>query len=149
MMAFQSFSGSARHRRQRTVKEDPNMTALPGTRTLQSSGHVELVAGLQKSEGIILPRLLVEVRREEPARFVRQQGVHADGLLAQEVVLDGGVGQRDELSCLLIDFLPLLRAASVDRFPVLHSHRHVTMSAIGILPSPRVDIFSPAKQVSK
>ena len=67
------------------------MTALPGTRTLQSSGHVELVAGLQKSQGIILPRLLVEVRREEPACFVWQQRVHTDGFLAQEVVLNDGV----------------------------------------------------------
>ena len=56
---------------------------------------------------------------------------------------------RDELSCLLVDFLPLLRAAFVDSFPVLHDHRHISVSAIIILPSPRVDIFSPAKQASK
>ena len=125
------------------------MAALPGTRTLQSSGHVQLLAGLKESQGVILPSHFVEVCREEPARFIWQERVHADSFLAQEVVLDDGVGQRDELLCLPVDFLPLLRAASVDSLPVLYNHRHISVSAIIILPSPCVDIFSPAKQASK
>ena len=137
------------NRRQRTIKEDPNVAALPGTRTLQGSGHAQLLAGLKESLGVILPSLLVEVCREKPARFVGQEGIHANGFLAQEVVLDDGVGQREELPCLLVDFLPLLRAAFVDRLPVLYGRRHISRPAVGILPSPRVDIFSPAKQASK
>src|SRR4051812_47648317 len=125
------------------------MAALPGTGTFQGSGHVQLLAGLQESQGVILPGLLVKVCRKKPACFVWQERVHADGLLAQEVALDDSVGQRDELPCLLVDFLTILRAASVDRFPVLDDHRHVSMPAIVILPSPCVDIFSPAKQASK
>src|SRR2546425_3355389 len=51
-------------RRQRTVKEDPNVAALPGTGTLQGGGHTPLLAGLKKSLGVILPSLLVP-----PIRF--------------------------------------------------------------------------------
>jgi hypothetical protein len=137
------------NRWQRTIKEDPNVAALPGTRTLQGSGHTELLAGLKESLGVILPSLLVEVCREKPARFVGQQRIHANGVLAQEVVLDDGVGHREELPCLLVDFLPLLRAALVDRLPVPYGSRHISRPAIVILPSPCVDIFSPPKQASK
>ena len=31
---------------QRAIEEDPDVTALPGTRTFQGSGHVQLLAGL-------------------------------------------------------------------------------------------------------
>jgi hypothetical protein len=67
----------------------------------------------------------------------------------QEVALNDGVGQREELACLLVDFLPILRTAFVDGFPVLYHHRHISVPAISTLPSPYVDIFSPAKQASK
>ena len=109
------------NRRKRTFKEDPNVAALPGTRTFQGSGHVQLLACLKESQGVILPRFLVEVRREKPARFVRQERVHANGLLAQEMILDDGVGQREELPRLLVDLLPILRAAFVDGFPILYA----------------------------
>src|SRR5207247_1853942 len=43
----------------------------------------------------------------------------------------------------------ILRTAFVDGLPVLNHRRHVSVAAISILPSPCVDIFSPAKQASK
>jgi hypothetical protein len=49
--------------------------------------------------------------RNNPARFVGQQRVDADGLLAQEVVLDNDFSPWEESSRLLVDFLPLLGAA--------------------------------------
>src|SRR6266481_5604609 len=101
-------------RSQRTIKEDPNVAALPGTRTLQGSGHTQLLAGLKECLGVILPSLLVKVRREKPARFVGQEWIHANGFLAQEVALDHGIGHREELPCLLIDLLSILRAALID-----------------------------------
>jgi hypothetical protein len=78
-----------------------------------------------------------------------RRGYRPTVFLAQEVVLDYGVGQRDELPRLPVDLLPLLRAASVDRLPIRHDRRHVSVSAITFLPSPSVYIFSPAKQASK
>src|SRR5262249_33050238 len=75
--------------------------------------------------------------------------VHANGFLTQQVVLDDGVGQRKEPPGLLVDFLPILRTAFVDGLPVLYDRRHISVPAIGILPSPRVDIFSPAEEASK
>ena len=85
----------------------------------------------------------------EPAGFVGQESVYADGFLAQKVVLDDGVGQRKEPPGLLVDFLSILRAAFVDGLPVLYDRRHISVPAIITLPSPSVDIFSPAEQVSK
>ena len=137
------------NRWQRTIKENPNVAALPGTRTLQGSGHAQLLAGLKESLGVILPSLLVEVRREKPARFVGQEGIHANGFLAQEVVLDDGVAHREELPRLLIDLLSILRAALVDSLPVLYGRGRISGPAIGTLPSLCVDILSPAKQASK
>jgi len=58
------------YRRQGTIKEDPNMAALPRTRTLQGSRHIQLMAGLKKSLSVIFPSLLVEVCREKPARLL-------------------------------------------------------------------------------
>src|SRR5579863_6589209 len=86
-------------RRQRTLKEDPNVAAFSRTRTFQGRGHVPLPARLQESQGVI--RRLVRVCREKPARFIWQESVYADGFFAQEVILDDGVGQRKELLGLL------------------------------------------------
>jgi hypothetical protein len=95
------------------------------------------------------PSLLVEVSREKPARFVWQQRIYADGLFTQQMLLDDGVGHREELPCLLGDLLPILQAAPLDRLPVLYMRRHISVLAAIIFPSPGVDILSPAKQASK
>src|ERR1035437_6500205 len=111
------------HRWQRVIEENPNVTTLPGTGTLQDSGHTQLIAGLEKSLGVILPSFLVEVRREKPARFVGQEGIHANGFLTQEVVPDDSVAHWEECPRLLIDLLAILRAALVDRLPILYGRR--------------------------
>src|SRR5579862_6342293 len=85
-----------RGRRQCMLKEDPNVAAFPGTGTFQSSRDLQLLAGLQERQGVVLPRGLVEIRSEKPARFVGQEWVNANGLFAQEVLLNDGVGQREE-----------------------------------------------------
>jgi hypothetical protein len=51
------------------------------------------------------------------ARFVRQEWIHVNGVMAQEMVLDDGVGHWEELPCLLGDPLAILRAAFVDSLP--------------------------------
>jgi hypothetical protein len=78
-----------------------------------------------------------------------QERAQANCLLAQKMALDDGAGHREEFPCLLVDFLPVLRAAFVDSAPVLQGCRHVSRPAVATLPSPRVDILSPAKQASK
>jgi len=137
------------YRWQRTIKEDPNVTALPGTRTLQGSRYIQLMAGLKKSLSVIFPSLLVEVHRKKPARFLGQERIHANDLLAQEVVFDDGIGDRKEFPCLLVDFLPLLRAALVDGLPVPYGRRYISVLAFSVLPSPCIHILSPTKQASK
>ena len=49
----------------------------------------------------------------------------------------------------LVDLLSLLRATPVDRSPVLYGDWHISLPAVGILPSSGVDIFSAPKQASK
>jgi hypothetical protein len=65
------------------------------------------------------------------------------------MALDHGIGQREKPPRLLIDFLSVLWAAPVDRSPVLYGDWHVSLSAVGIFPSPGVDIISAPKQASK
>src|SRR5206468_2168477 len=101
---------------------------------LQGSGHTQILAGLKESLRVILPSLLVEVYRKKPARFLGQERIHANGLLAQEAVLDDGVGQWEEPSCLMVDSLPLLGTASVDSLPILHGCRRITRPAVVLLP---------------
>ena len=48
-----------------------------------------------------------------------------------------------------IVFSSILRPAFVDGLPVLYDRRHISVPAISILPSPRVDIFSPSEEASK
>jgi hypothetical protein len=104
---------------------------------LSIGGHFQLRAGLQKCQSVILPSLLlIEVGREKPACFVREERVHTDGLPAQEMLLDDGVGHREELPCFLSDLLALLGPAFVDRFPVLYVGRHITVSPILAFPTP-------------
>jgi hypothetical protein len=61
------------------------------------------------------------------------------------MVFDDGVGHWEELPCLLGDLLAILRAAFVDGLPVLHVRWHIAMPAVIVLPSARVNVFSPAK----
>src|SRR6476646_9367344 len=96
--------------RQRTVKEDPDVTSLPGAGTLQGGGHTEHVTGLQKREGVVLPGFFVEIRCEEPACFVRQERIYSYRFLAQEMAFDDNVGQWEELPRLLMDLLPVFGA---------------------------------------
>src|ERR1044072_4598302 len=134
------------HRRQRTLKEDPYVAALSRTRTFQGGRHIQFLARLQESQGVILPSRLVEVCRKKPAGFIWQESVHADGFLTQEMILDDGVGEGNAVSGLLVDFLSIFRAAFVDGLPVLYHRRHISVPAISILPSSSVHIFPPAKQ---
>jgi hypothetical protein len=65
------------------------------------------------------------------------------------MALDDGIGHWEELPCLLRDFLTILRAAFFDGLPILYVRRHISVPTIIVLPSPCVDIFSPAEQASK
>src|SRR5437762_4904222 len=136
-------------RRQCTIKEDPNMAAFPGSGTCQDCGYVQLPAGFKISQRVVLPSLLIEVRREKPARFVWQQWIYTNGFLAQKMIFDDSVGEGEVLPCLLVDFLSILRTAPIDGRPVLYGGWRVSMPAIGILPTPCIHVFSSAKQTAK
>jgi hypothetical protein len=104
---------------------------------------------VSKKASVILPSLLVEVCGEKPARFVWQQRIYADGLLTQEMLLNDGFRDREELPRLLGNLLPILGAALVDGLPVLYVRRRVAVPAVIVFPSPGVDILSPAKKAAK
>src|SRR6476620_4492657 len=53
------------------------MRAITGTGTLKGCGHPFLTACCKKRQGIPLPRLLVEIGGQEPARLVRHERIDA------------------------------------------------------------------------
>jgi hypothetical protein len=120
--------------------------SVSGTRTLENCGHTQLLAGVEECARIVGPRSLVEIHGEKPAGFVVEKRINANGLFPEEMALDDRVGQWEELSGVLVDLLPILGPACVDRFPIFQSGRRVAMPAVGILPSPRLDILSSTKQ---
>ena len=97
----------------------------------------------------MLPRLFVKVRRKEPAGFVWQQGVDADGCFAEEVIGDDDICYREELLRLPFDFLPLLREACIDGIPVFNGRRRISGASVLVLKADSMDIFSAAKEASK
>lgn len=69
--------------------------------------------------------------------------------LAQEVVLDDGVGHRESSR---VFWSTLFRSSGrllLMAFQFLYCRGHISVSAIVILPSPCVDVFPPTKQPSK
>src|SRR5580700_2426125 len=56
-------------------KEEPNMTAVAGSRAFQHGGRIEPPAGFEESCRIRLPSFAVKVHRQKEAGFVLQHGI--------------------------------------------------------------------------
>ena len=72
-------------RRNRGGEEEPRVRTVAGARSLDGHGHAEVFAGLAEGRDVARPRVLVEVRREEPARLVGQERIHAHDVLPPQV----------------------------------------------------------------
>ena len=86
------------------------------------SAQVEGRACFQKSPRIFRPRRLVEIDSEEPACFVREHGIDADGEIAirpairistKKVVPDRIIRNREELPILTVGTFHLLQAVGL------------------------------------
>lgn len=96
-------------RRYWVIKEDPEVSSVPRSRSLQSGRYIETAAGCEEGRSVFTPARFVEVDGEEPASLVGQEGVDADGCLPFEVISDGSVGQRPQGPGLERDLLPFVR----------------------------------------
>ncbi|HEY1203520.1 MAG: hypothetical protein ABSH46_03230 [Bryobacteraceae bacterium] len=125
------------------------MTAVSGSRSLQSGLDIPIQAGGEKRCGVLLPSLLVEIRRKEPTRFIEQQRVHSNGNLAREVRSNHVVGEREELPSVSVDSLPVLLLRRIVCLPVPFRLGAVPISAVRAFPADCVHIFATAKELSK
>ncbi len=135
-------AGSARSRRSKCGRPSRNGNA-PRRRARSTPGRS------QGKPGSHTPTSSCRSPPRETSTFRLAVGGTRQRFPCPEVVLNDGVGHREELPGLLVDFLSLLRAASVDGLPVLYGRGRVSVPAISTLPSPCVDILSPTKQASK
>lgn len=80
----------------RTVEEDPDVSAVTRARPLERRGHTQAPTGLEECLGIVPPADLVEIDGQEVAGLVSQQRVHTrhEGLA---VAIRSGQMPRDDL----------------------------------------------------
>jgi hypothetical protein len=74
------------------------VSAVPGTRTLDSHGNAQALTGFTKSTDIIHPGFLIEIRGKETTGVVRKHGINADDVTSLEMVYDDLIGYRKELA---------------------------------------------------
>src|SRR5260370_28733623 len=67
-------------------EEDPNMSAVAGTRAFKMCRNAERSACPQKLDTVFLPTCLIEIHRQEPAAIILQKRVNPNRLLASEMI---------------------------------------------------------------
>ncbi|MFN7924867.1 MAG: hypothetical protein U0Q16_32510 [Bryobacteraceae bacterium] len=131
------------------LEENPNVCPVSGTRAFNRRGYAEGGARVAKSSRIVFPCFLVEVHGEEPAGFIEQQRIHADRVLAGEMIVDRFVVKGHIRLGLLVNALSILRFGGIVGLPVALSVWRVASAAVGAFPSPGVDVLASTKEGSK
>src|SRR5689334_10913488 len=72
------------------------MSAVAGPRTLDGRGKPCRARHISKGDHVFLPIALVEIRRQEPAGLVLEEGVDADDVASPQMILDDLIPNRDE-----------------------------------------------------
>lgn len=91
----------------------------------------------------------IEVNREEVASVVLQQRVHPDRVPTGQMVVDHGVGQRDQQAVTAVATLDARLLADTGA-PLVGTGRGVTGLACGFaLPANRIDIGSTPKKAAE
>ena len=75
------------------------MGAIARARSLDCCVNTHLPTRLDEGTYVLDPRALVEVDRQEPAGFIREERVDAHDMSAREVADYGGIVERDK--CLI------------------------------------------------
>ena len=101
--------------------------------------------GLREGGHVVAPRRLVEVRRQEPTRFIGQERVDPDNVTSLKMVDDDLVLDREE--GLVRTFAALhsrLLANAWD--PLVPARRRISLATgPGVRPEPGVDVVTAAK----
>jgi hypothetical protein len=66
------------------------------------------VTGREERGGVLLPRPLIEIDRQEPAGLVLQKRIDSDCMIPDKMTTQNVLGQWPELSGLTINFLTVL-----------------------------------------
>jgi hypothetical protein len=83
-------------------EEEPNVPTAAGPRAFECCREIQAPTRFHAGERVLLPPGLVEIDREEKARLVEEQWIHAgderlaSGILAREVPADDLLGYRQE-----------------------------------------------------
>jgi hypothetical protein len=110
------------HRRR---EEKPRMRAVSGTRAFDRNRDAQGSARLGERNHIFLPRVLVKVDREEPARFVLEQRITAHDVSSLQVIRHDLVVDRDEGLIHAITALTSGFEEAKPRFPFVRARRSV------------------------
>ncbi len=62
----------------------------------------------EKRSGVLLPGLLIEIDRQEPAGLVLQKRIDPDRMIADKMPTNNVIGERPEFSRLAINLLAVL-----------------------------------------
>jgi hypothetical protein len=80
------------HGRDRRFEENPDMTAISRSRPFQIRGNARALASREERQRILPPCLLVEVRREKPTGFIKQERIDSYRLFPRQMLLNDFVG---------------------------------------------------------
>jgi hypothetical protein len=81
---------------------------FPEPGTLQHRWHIHLATSSEERGGVLLPGLLIEINRQEPAGLVLQEWIDSDCTIPDKMATHNVLGQGPELSGLAIDLLAIL-----------------------------------------
>jgi len=131
------------------VEEEPRVRAVAGARSFDGHGHAEVFAGLAKRRNVVGPRVLVEVRREKPARLVGQERIHAHDVLPPQMRDHHPALDRDE-GLLRTGPASDARLLADAGAPLVGADGRVALgSGLPVDPELGEDVFATAKEPAK
>lgn len=129
-------------------EKHPHMGTVAGARDFQRGRRTQFPAGLDEGLGITAPIRVIKIHRQKMAIVIRQQRVHADGVVACEVVVDRLIGQWHEKPVTAVRALDARFFANA-RAPFVGARWRIARLARFVFPAHGIDVGASAKQAAK
>jgi hypothetical protein len=130
----------------RRIEEEPRVSAVARSGSLDGYRQLEQRAGLRESGDVFLPSSLVEVDGEKPTGLVLEKRVHADDMTAAQMVVDYLVVNRLERLIRTLAALDARLLADTSHPLVRAGWRVASRAFVLIDPETREHIRTAAKQ---